>query len=113
MSSQNWNKKLRAKRSQYDRPPTVPLKRGHGCPIVMRNTVCPSMEMPNALSRTWVGKISLATIAAIGPLDQQYVSPTMKSIATSTTAAAVLLLSGKAVVREEQTSKASAWIPKP
>lgn len=37
----------------------------------------------------------------------------MNSIATSTTAAALFLLSGKAVVSDDRTSSATAWIAKP
>ena len=49
----------------------------------------------------------------MGPFDQQYVRPTMNSIATSTTAAALLLLSGNAVVRDDRMSNAVAWIANP
>ena len=45
-------------------------------------------------------------IGAIGPLNQQYVNPTIKSIPTSTIAAALFLFSGKLVVKLANTNSA-------
>lgn len=86
---------------------------GHGCVKAKRHTVCPSNESPNALSLTCCGKISDAIAGVTGPFEKQYTSPTTKNIAISTTAAALLLLSGKAVVREERMRRARAWREKP
>ena len=74
----------------------------------IRQIVCPSAEIPNALSRTCCGNISVAIAGAIGPFDQQYVRPTMKNIAISTTAAGLFPLSGNEVVRLERMSNAAA-----
>ena len=48
-----------------------------------------------------------------GPFDQQYVRPTMKNIAISTTAAALFCLSGKEVVNEDRIKSAADWIANP
>ena len=50
---------------------------------------------------------------AMGPLDQQYVRPTMKNVAISTMAAGLFPFNGKAVVKLERIKGAAVWIAKP